>query len=1015
MDRALFLQRLRDLPIEEGRAYLSQHLEELSDHTAIGELMAEEALRVLYTPMLSLKLAELLIYYRELTGHLPSHALGLKSKGNALFQINHCQAAIDALDAAGDEFLLLDDEMNWARSRISWILAAAWLGHVNEALSAAARARAIFARRGEYYWVAVIDSNTGMIYENIGRFQDALDLYDGMLAILPEVKDQSETFVRRSIAITEVNEARLLTWLGRFDQAYLLQQKALKSFHALGEQELVTRVAINLAHLDYTLGYYGSALRRYYQIQDVIIQREGDDPLSALRLAELRLCIANCLLKLSRAQEARAFSEEATSIYRSLGTSLNTGKALRDHASVLIASGNSKDALAVLDEAWNLFHQGGFAPLAVITRLQQAELLKEAGSLDEAYDSATLVRRYCQTNRLAAYAVGADLLIVGVLTRKAQLLPEIEQRSVLLEQAIRLCKRVIQQSKKQNLQEELYKSHYLLGQMYLLQGKDDEAGRKLKAAIDQIDDILNDLVYDLSPSFLHTSWQVYGDMIALCLKQGQTAQAFSYLERARSLTLRQYLSTRRRETDAPAMRKGAASGTYLRVEAELRDWQEKYRRYSTLLAELDTSISPELNVYLLQAELEHCETNIRELFERQQLHSFDSELAAEENRPAGMRARTGKASGKAKEIDPTPLQKHLSPGQLLLAYYLEKDRLILFALTTEGITSYVQPGGVGQLEYLLPLLHAHLRPEIWPDPQHPPQQVVRRLLRKLYDLLIAPAASLLPSNGGNLIIVPYGSLHKLPFHALYDGEHFLIERLQVSYLPASSLLLQLHGDSEPDAANQVTKPPLVLGYSGHQRIQRVHDEAQVIAEMLHGKCYLEHEATISRLMEEAPNSPLIHLATHGKSRLDAPNFSYVRLADGQLNAIDAFSMNLKGCELVTLSGCETGLALSSGGDEQLGLGRAFLAAGATSLAMSLWPVEDNATSELMRLFYEHLLQGVSKAQALRAAQQALIRDEQRGYAHPYFWAAFRLVGDTSPLRAIPTQEISSARTQPLKK
>ncbi len=1015
MDLALFLQRLRDLPIDEGRAYLSQHVEELSDHTAIGEAMAEESLRVLYTPMLSLKLAELLIYYGELTDHLPSRALGLKAKGDALAQISHFQAAVEALDAAGDIFLLLEDEMNWARSRITWIAAAAWLGHVEEALSAAERARAIFSQRGAYYWVAVIDSNTGMIYENIGRFQDALDLYDGMLAILPQVKDQSETFVRRSIAITEVNQARLLTWLGHFDQAYWLQQKALKSFHILGEEELVTRVAINLAHLDYTLGYYGSALRRYYQIQDVIMQRKEDDPLSGLRRAELRLCIANCLLKLNRAQEARAFSEEATSTYRSLGTSLSTGKALRDHASVLIASGNSKDALTVLDEAWNLFHQGGFAPLAVITRLQQAELLLETGSLDEAYDSATWVKQYCEAHKLGAYAVGTDLVRVGVLTRKARLLPEIEQRSRILEKAISLCKRVIQQSRKHNLREELYKSHYLLGQMYLLQGRDDEAGRQLKAAIDRIDDILGDLVYDLSPSFLHTSWQVYGDIIALCLRQGQTAQAFGYLERARSLTLRQYLSTRRKKADAPAMRKGAASGRYLRAEAELRDWQEKYRRYSTLLAELDTAISPELDTALLQVELKRCETNIRELFERLQLRSFDTELAAEANRPAGIRSRTPGALGQTDEIKSTLLQKHLSPGQVLLAYYLETDWLMLFALTTEGIVSYTLPGGVGQLEYLLPLLHAHLRPESWPDPQHPPQHVTRRLLRKLYDLLIAPAASILPSNGGSLIIVPYGSLHKLPFHALYDGEHFLIERFQVSYLPASSLLLQLHVGSEPDAANHVAKPPLVLGYSGHQYIQRVHDEAEAIAEMLHGKCYLEDEATIERLMEEAPNSPLIHLATHGKSRLDAPNFSYVRLADGQLNAIDAFSMNLKGCELVTLSGCETGLALSSGGDEQLGLGRAFLAAGATSLVMSLWPVEDNATNELMRLFYKHLLQGESKAQALRAAQQALIRDEQRGYAHPYFWAAFRLVGDTGPLRAIPTREISTARIQPLKK
>jgi CHAT domain-containing protein len=107
---------------------------------------------------------------------------------------------------------------------------------------------------------------------------------------------------------------------------------------------------------------------------------------------------------------------------------------------------------------------------------------------------------------------------------------------------------------------------------------------------------------------------------------------------------------------------------------------------------------------------------------------------------------------------------------------------------------------------------------------------------------------------------------------------------------------------------------------------------------------------------------------------------------------------LKGCELVTLSGCETGLALSGGGDEQLGLGRAFLAAGASSLVMSLWTVEDNATNELMQLYYQHLLGGDGKAQALRDAQCSLLRRTSSIYTHPYFWAAFRLVGEVGPLK-----------------
>ena len=119
---------------------------------------------------------------------------------------------------------------------------------------------------------------------------------------------------------------------------------------------------------------------------------------------------------------------------------------------------------------------------------------------------------------------------------------------------------------------------------------------------------------------------------------------------------------------------------------------------------------------------------------------------------------------------------------------------------------------------------------------------------------------------------------------------------------------------------------------------------------------------------------------------------------------------------MTLSGCETGLALSGGGDEQLGLGRAFLAAGTSSLVISLWPVEDTATNELMKLFYYYLLKGESKVQALRAAQRQLIQDVSSNYAHPYFWAAFRLVGDPTPLKTQKTKASSIASAiEPLKK
>jgi len=188
---------------------------------------------------------------------------------------------------------------------------------------------------------------------------------------------------------------------------------------------------------------------------------------------------------------------------------------------------------------------------------------------------------------------------------------------------------------------------------------------------------------------------------------------------------------------------------------------------------------------------------------------------------------------------------------------------------------------------------------------------------------------------------------------------------------------------------------LVFGYSQNGYLQRALDEARTLTTLLDGHCYLESNATIAQLLEQAPGSPIIHVATHGKSRLDSPNFSYVHLADGHFNAIDALSLNLEECELVTLSGCETGLALSGGGDEQLGLGRAFLAAGVPSLVMSLWPVSDYVARDMMVDYYTGLRAGLGRGEALRQARIALLKRTTR--RHPYYWAGFIQSGEWADL------------------
>ena len=1028
MENAQFLQSLRELSLEEGQDYIRAHATEIADLAAMGNMLADEALAQLYSPFNSLKLAELLIFFGTHTQHLYSHALGLKARGDVLAQFGHYQAAMDCLDESGNEFLQIDDEANWARSRISWIVSATSLGRIEEALQQAEQARAVFLRQNEPYWACIIDHNTAWIYKQVGRYGDAVELYEHILAIYPTLTGQSERFITRAIAMAKVAKAISLSWLGLFEQAYRLQHEAYASFAAIQDMGMAANSEINIADLDYIRGNYGSALRSYYAAQDILIQQQSDNPRI---MAEIKRQIARTLVKLNRPNEACQLAAEAVEIHRKLDASLYATNTLREYTTTLVAAGRLQEALAVLDEAQALFERDGFHHYILATHLQRAELLLAMGDAAKAYDEARSIKCSFDEQRLAVQSVQASLVMVGSLLAQAQQAEtrrEKEQQTLLLQEAMSYCRQTISQARQLSMQEEVYKGQYLLGQLLALQGNTALAARYYTAAIAMVERILNNLVYDLSPSFLQTAWAVYAAMITICLQQGKAERAFNYLERARSMALRQYLnitaSLERREEKGESDISSASqsnSAMILRTQDELKSWQKDYRNYSVLLTQMDTmdaidaaessssSVSSIVEREIIETELKRCEAKVNELFERLYVQQFTAPSTP--SKPIAQRAKNRQKSQASYPGYPSypgylnvaQFRQRLLPEHLALAYFLDKERIVIFAMTAGQFVTYEQPDGMKQLRRLLPFLHAHLQPGGWANPQQPrhsQQQAVREMLKKLYDLLIAPVATLLPPPSGTVTIVPYGPLHTLPFHALYDGSHFLVEQYQVSYLPAASMFTRFDRSTSEDAAAHEQQSPLIFGFSGNGQLQRALEEARTLAAMLDGRCFLEKESTIARLAEQAPGSPIIHLATHGQSRLDAPNFSSVLLADGRFTAIDAFNLDLKACELVTLSGCETGLAMSGGGDEQLGLGRAFLAAGARSLIMSLWSVEDAATSEFMQIFYRHLLSGESKVQAVRAAQCAFIARTGSIHTHPYYWGAFRLVGDTSPLRYV---------------
>jgi CHAT domain-containing protein len=329
------------------------------------------------------------------------------------------------------------------------------------------------------------------------------------------------------------------------------------------------------------------------------------------------------------------------------------------------------------------------------------------------------------------------------------------------------------------------------------------------------------------------------------------------------------------------------------------------------------------------------------------------------------------------------LAASLREGEVLVEFHSLDDRLLAWVVRRAGIRG-IQIG-VGR-DRLAERVQA-LRTSIFRR-----RSDTAALGRELHALLLEPLA-LAP--GERLLVVPHGPLHYLPFQALHDGKGYLAERHTVAYAPSAGIGLQLtrrrNGTDVRLVAfgNPRNEPQYTLPAAAR--------EVQSIAALFPDKAvFLETAASNRQFRQSAGKGSVLHLAAHAQVDLVDPLESRILLAPderdtGFLNARDVYGVNLGRTALVTLSACESGLGRIERGDEIVGFTRSFLSAGASALLVSLWPVSDESTELLMTVLYRELAAGKDAAQALQTAQMA-VRAKTR-FAHPFFWAAFDLVGD----------------------
>ncbi len=401
----------------------------------------------------------------------------------------------------------------------------------------------------------------------------------------------------------------------------------------------------------------------------------------------------------------------------------------------------------------------------------------------------------------------------------------------------------------------------------------------------------------------------------------------------------------------------------------------------------------------------------------------------------GLRDRIQRAAPRLAAFnDPEPLvfeqvSEALDPGILLLSYSVGPDSTLLFVTTaadgpTAPLRVYELPVGEPELRRRVEVFRSLIRRGRW-TPEIESALVTQG--SRLYRLLLAPAAEAI-THAERLLLVADGPLLTLPFGVLIrsvEPLEFLAAWKPLAFVPSGSVLAELATNrpppkSEPRLAafgepatsreSKSAMRPLVWAPLPHAE-----REIRRISALFDGRArvFLGADATEENVKMAASRADYLHFAGHAYVRPRFPLDSALVLSrstgsntedeTGVLHAWEIISELRTDADLVTLSACETALGGELAGEGLIGLARAFQYAGARSLLVSQWPVSDRSTGELMVRFYGNLKRGLSKSDALRAAQSELMAapvgapDDDEGTPidarHPYFWGAFQIVGD----------------------
>ncbi|GBD87272.1 CHAT domain protein [bacterium BMS3Abin03] len=730
--------------------------------------------------------------------------------------------------------------------------------------------------------------------------------------------------------------ADVYTNMANYSKSLEYYNKARDLAKSINDISSVAKVEIGLGSLYYNINSPKSSLNFFYNADKII--KPGDMPFLA---ADIYLKIATVETSLKNYKTAEEYFNKGLKITEATGDIYYNTLTRTEFANASIEQGKLSKAESLLDEAVKMAREYDFKQLIGLQELYFGKINNIEGGYEKALKHFKKAYNFSSVTNDFNNQIEAGFFIAKT---------EVKNNPV-------------------------------------------EAEKWFKSTIELIERISNPLVSNSEVQISHFAAfnEVYKSLINFYLSNNKTKEAYNYLERSRSRnTLQNLVNLKLINSNIDERKITRYADLKWMIESKLYD-DEDVNKFT---GELDT----------LEKEFTTKNKNLVRIMDQNQALNLQN------------------------------IQNNLEGDETVISFFITDDYIQSFLVDSSNFKSERIYTGRDELISLIKEITPLYKSIITRDELFINQDLFAfnaRSAGKLYEIIFKDLLKNIP-DGRKIIFSLPNELLIVPIEFLvtdwdddqsqyyYADKTFLIEKYPISYTPSASIYIR-QKKSERNTGGKIllvgdpdiTNKEFTLSYrsglleDGASSMRNIKlfplefskDEIISIDALVNNDVVLlSKDATETNLKKNAPGSKIIHLSTHSFLYKDQPLIILSptddRINDGFLEMGEIVQMNLN-TELVVLSSCRSGLGKIDEAEGILGMQKSFYEAGANSIIVSLWDVNDKYTAIFMKIFYKHLTGGENKTEALRLAKIEFIKNYS---PNPYYWSAFILAGDVSKIQ-----------------